>query len=155
MGEGAGAGQPVVSGYIADKINMEKRSSIFTTLAVSNGLAATVGSLMAGLPTYFQSALAMDMIRAHTLLFWIGAFGGVASILLNLTLKDVKPVKIVKETEKQRPLKSKSWGGNCPILHCSFNQWCRIWVHTVSSITVLLYSIRSRRRNPWTHIRRS
>jgi len=54
MGEGAGAGQPVVSGYIADKINMERRSSIFTALAVSNGLAATVGSLMAVCPLTFR-----------------------------------------------------------------------------------------------------
>ena len=110
MGEGVGAGQPVVSGYIADKINMEKRSSIFTALAVSNGLAATVGSLMAGLPAYFQSSLAMDMIGAHSLLFWIGAVGGVASIMFTLFLKDVKPVKIVKEAKKRKTLTTKSWG---------------------------------------------
>jgi len=110
MGEGAGAGQPVVSGYIADKINMERRSSIFTALAVSNGLAATVGSLMAGLPTYFQSVLAMDMIGAHSLLFWIGAVGGVASILLILPLKDVKHVKIQEEIEKPKGVNVHSWG---------------------------------------------
>ncbi len=110
MGEGVGAGQPVVSGYITDKINMEKRSSIFTALAVSNGLAATVGSLMAGLPAYFQSSLAMDMIGAHSLLFWIGAVGGVASIMFTLFLKDVKPVKIVKEAKKRKTLTTKSWG---------------------------------------------
>ena len=95
MGEGAGAGQPVVSGYIADKSNAETRSSIFSTLAVTNGLAATVGSLMAGLPAYFQKALPLDIIGAHSLLFWIGAVGGVASILFILPLKDVKPVRNV------------------------------------------------------------
>ncbi len=109
MGEGVGAGQPVVSGYIADKINMEKRSSIFTVLAVSNGLAATVGSLMAGLPAFFQSTLAMNMIEAHSLLFWIGTVGGVASIMFTLPLKEVKPVKSIK-VEKQKSLKPKSWG---------------------------------------------
>jgi MFS family permease len=110
MGEGAGAGQPVVSGYIADKIKMEKRSSIFTTLAISNGLAATIGSLMAGLPTYFQSALAMDMIGAHSLLFWIGAVGEISSILLNLFLKDVAPVRSSEEIEKPKVINVHSWG---------------------------------------------
>ena len=110
MGEGAGAGQPVVSGYIADKTSMERRSSIFTALAVSNGLAATVGSLMAGFPAYFQSALGIDMIGAHSLLFWIGAIGDVASILFILPLKDVKHVKIVQAKKKRNPLKTKNWG---------------------------------------------
>ena len=110
MGEGAGAGQPVVSGYIADKVKMAGRSSIFTALAVSNGLAATVGSLMASFPAYFQNTLAIDMIGAHSLLFWIGAVGGAVSILLILPLKDVKHVKIVKAKEKRSPLKKKSLG---------------------------------------------
>jgi MFS family permease len=68
MGEGAGAGQPVVSGYIADKTNVANRSSTFSTLAITNGLAATLGSLMASLPAYFQSALVLDIIAAHSLL---------------------------------------------------------------------------------------
>ena len=110
MGEGVGAGQPVVSGYIAEKTNIEKRASIFSTLAVTNGLAATVGSLMAGLPTYFQSALALDVIGANSLLFWIGAVSGVASILLILPLRDVKPMKIVEDAKKRKPLKAHSWG---------------------------------------------
>jgi MFS family permease len=107
MGEGAGAGQPVVSGYIVDKTSVEKRSSIFSTIAVTNGLAATIGSLMAGLPTYFQSAILLDIIGAHSLLFWIGTVSGIVSILLILPLKDVKPIV---EVQKQRPLKTRSWG---------------------------------------------
>jgi MFS family permease len=109
MGEGAGAGQPVVSGYIVDKTSVEKRSSIFSTLAVTNGLAATIGSLMAGLPAYFQSTLPLEIIGAHSLLFWIGAIGGAVSILLILPLKDVKPMKIL-QVEERRPLKTHSWG---------------------------------------------
>jgi MFS family permease len=109
MGEGAGAGQPVVSGYIADKTNVANRSSTFSTLAITNGLAATLGSLMASLPAYFQSALVLDIIAAHSLLFWIGAAGGAASILLILPLKDVKSTRI-EEEEKRKVLKAHSWG---------------------------------------------
>jgi len=73
MGEGAGAGQPVVSGYISDKVGVVNRASVFSTLAITSALAATVGSLLAGLPAYFQKSLGFDMIAAHSLLFWIGA----------------------------------------------------------------------------------
>jgi predicted MFS family arabinose efflux permease len=110
MGEGAGAGQPVVSGYIAGKTNVENRSSIFSTLAVTNALAATAGSLMAGLPTYFQNTLALDVIGAHSLLFWIGAAGGFASFLFILPLKDVKAIRTTGEVEPQSPVKAHSWG---------------------------------------------
>ncbi|MCW4038363.1 MAG: MFS transporter [Candidatus Bathyarchaeota archaeon] len=110
MGEGAGAGQPVVSGYIAGKTNVENRSSIFSTLAVTNALAASAGSLMAGLPTYFQSTLALDVVGAHSLLFWIGAAGGFASFLFILPLKDVKAIRTTEEAEPQSPVKSRSWG---------------------------------------------
>ncbi len=94
MGEGAGAGQPVVSGYIADKTDIRDRASIFSTLAISNSLAATVGSLMAALPAYFQNVLGLDMVRAHSLLFWIGALGGLASMFLILPIKDVRASKV-------------------------------------------------------------
>ncbi len=110
MGEGAGAGQPVVSGYIAGKTNVENRSSIFSTLAVTNALAATAGSLMAGLPTYFQNTLALDVIGAHSLLFWIGAAGGFASFLFILPLNDVKAIRTTGDTEPHSPLKSRPWG---------------------------------------------
>ena len=110
MGEGAGAGQPVVSGYIAGKTNVENRSSIFSTLAVTNALAATAGSLMAGLPTYFQNTLALDVVGAHSLLFWIGAAGGFASFLFILPLKDVKAIRTTEEAEPQSPAKSRPWG---------------------------------------------
>lgn len=109
MGEGAGAGQPVVSGYIADKTNVENRSSIFSTLAISNGLAATLGSLMAGLPTYFQNAFVLDVMTAHSWLFWMGATGGGLSVLLILPLRDVQSTRI-KEEVRRTALKGHSWG---------------------------------------------
>jgi len=52
----------------------------------------------------------MDMIGAHSLLFWIGAVGGVASILLILPLKDVKHVKTQEEIEKPKGVNVHSWG---------------------------------------------
>ena len=110
MGEGAGAGQPVVSGYISDKTNVENRSSIFSTLAVTNALAASAGSLMAGLPTYFQNTLALDVVGAHSLLFWIGAAGGLGSFLLILPLKEVKAIRTTGEVETRNPVKTRSWG---------------------------------------------
>jgi len=110
MGEGAGAGQPVVSGYIADKTSVENRSSIFSTLAVTNALAATVGSLMAGLPTYFQNTMALDVVGAHSLLFWIGAAGGLGSFLFILPLKEVKAIRTAGEVETRNLVKTRSWG---------------------------------------------
>jgi len=97
MGEGAGAGQPVVSGYISDKVDVENRSSIFSTLAITSALTAAVGSLLAGLPAYFQKSLGFNMIAAHSLLFWIGAAGGIASLLFLIPLKDVKPEKHLED----------------------------------------------------------
>jgi len=112
MGEGAGAGQPVVSGYISDKTNMKNRSSIFSTLAVTNALAATVGSLLAGLPTWFQRSIGADLVTSHALLFWIGAAGCIGSLLFLIPMKDVKAVvmeDVVDEDVKNTPRKS-SWG---------------------------------------------
>ena len=94
MGEGAGAGQPVVSGYISDKTDMKNRSSIFSTLAVTNALAATVGSLLAGLPTWFQRSIGADLVTSHALLFWIGAAGSLGSLLFLIPMKDVKPAAL-------------------------------------------------------------
>jgi DHA1 family multidrug resistance protein-like MFS transporter len=110
MGEGAGAGQPVVSGYIAEKTIVENRSSVFKTLAVTNGLAASAGSLMAGLPTYFQNTLALDEVGALSLLFWFGAAGGFASFLLILPLKEVKVTRTAVEVETRNSVKKRSWG---------------------------------------------
>jgi hypothetical protein len=110
LGEGAGAGQPVVSGYISDKTDVRQRASVFSTLAVTNAISATIGSLMAGLPTYFQESLRMDMIRAHNLLFWIGAFFSVLSLLIILPIKDVKAEKFEIDSRGEGFLNVKSWG---------------------------------------------
>jgi len=110
MGEGAGAGQPVVSGYIADKTGVERRATVFSTLAITNALAATGGALLAGLPKYFEAQMGLDMIAAHQLLFWIGALGGVVSLLMVIPIGEVKPVRQAEMERARLGLSKKSWG---------------------------------------------
>jgi predicted MFS family arabinose efflux permease len=108
MGEGAGAGQPVVSGYIADKTDIKERGSVFSTLAVSNALASTVGSLMAGLPAIFQKVFHLDIIASHAAIFWLGALISGLSILPIITISDVKPERI-QTPEKDTEAVTKDW----------------------------------------------
>ena len=113
MGEGAGAGQPVVSGYISDKTDIIDRPSVFSTLAVANAIAATLGSLMAGFPNFFETSLGFDMIAAHQLLFWFGALGGLVSLLFVLLLKEAKTEKVMRiasEADAQEGPRRYHWG---------------------------------------------
>ena len=110
LGEGAGAGQPVVSAYISDKSEILDRPKIFSTLAVTNALAATVGSLLAGLPAIFQKSWGYDVVGAHALLFWIGAVGSLMSILFVLPMKDVKAEKKEAVEGGGKFLNVKDWG---------------------------------------------
>lgn len=113
MGEGAGAGQPVVSGYISDKTDIIDRPSVFSTIAVANALAATLGSLMAGLPNFFETSLGFDMIAAHQILFWFGALGGLVSLLFVLLLKEAKTEKVMRiasEADAQERPRKYPWG---------------------------------------------
>jgi len=113
MGEGAGAGQPVVSGYISDKTDIVDRPSVFSTLAVSNAIAATIGSLMAGLPNIFEIRLGFDMIAAHQLLFWMGALGGLVSLMFIILIKETKTERTERKapeaTAQERPSRYR-WG---------------------------------------------
>ena len=88
MGEGAGAGQPVVSGYITDRAELRERVSIFSTIAITNAIAASIGSVLAGLPQVFQSLLGLDLVSAHTPLFWIGVSFSALSFVLILPIQD-------------------------------------------------------------------
>jgi MFS family permease len=110
LGEGAGAGQPVVSAYISDKSEVLDRPKIFSTLAVTNALAATVGSLLAGLPAIFQKSWGYDVVGAHALLFWIGAVGSILSIFFVLPMKDVKAEKKEAVEGGEKFLNVKDWG---------------------------------------------
>ncbi len=109
MGEGAGAGQPVVSGYIADKTEIRDRGQIFSTFAITNALASTVGSLMAGIPALLEQIWGIDIISAHALLFWLGAGICSLSFISLLPIQDVKPV--MQQTEEHVEKRNNiNWG---------------------------------------------
>jgi len=88
LGEGGGAGQPAVSGFIADKTEAHERSEIFNTIAISNGVTATLGSLLAGLPAYVQPKLGLEEIEACRISFWLMAVLNLISLLLVFPLKE-------------------------------------------------------------------
>jgi len=102
MGEGAGAGQPVVSGYIADKVGTRDRVSIFSTLAITNAIAATIGSSVAGLPQLFQRIFNTDLVSAHIPLYIIGAAFTLLSLALITPIKEVAPEREEKEEGYER-----------------------------------------------------
>ncbi len=75
---------------------------------MTNALATTVGSLMAGLPAIFQRSYSFDVIGAHSILFWIGALGNIISLVILLMLRDVKSIH-VEDNSEEAPRK-RSWG---------------------------------------------
>lgn len=70
MGEGVGAGQPVVSGYITDKVDAENRPNIYSTMAITNSVASTIGLSLGGLPVYLENYFGYDVVSAHQVL-WV------------------------------------------------------------------------------------
>jgi len=109
LGEGVGAGQPVVSGYITDKTEIRQRSTVFSALAMTNAVAATIGSLMAGLPANLTNIFQITMVEAHFPLFWFGAAASAFSFMLILRLKEVEPGRNEEDNSKQNVLNDKSW----------------------------------------------
>ena len=90
LGEGVGSGQPVVSGYIADKTRAAKRAHVFSVLAISNSVSSTIGALTAALPAYFQASLGVDVVESHVFLFWVGVAMNVLAMFLLIPLRDVE-----------------------------------------------------------------
>lgn len=70
MGEGVGAGQPVVSGYITDKTDPLERPNVYSTMAITSSLATTVGLAFGGLPQYIESNMGFNVVRSHQVL-WV------------------------------------------------------------------------------------
>ena len=70
MGEGVGAGQPVVSGYITDKVDAENRPNIYSTMAITNSIASTIGLSLGGLPLFLENNYGYNVVSAHQVL-WI------------------------------------------------------------------------------------
>lgn len=100
MGEGVGAGQPVVTGYITDKSNPKTRPGIYSALAITNGISAMIGNYLGVLPEFVQSTYGLDVVAAHQILW------GIAAVVCGLSLFVIMPLKEapsrVKKTEQKK-----------------------------------------------------
>jgi MFS family permease len=108
MGEGAGAGQPVVSGYITDKVEVEHRPNIYSTMAITNSIASTIGLFLGGLPVYIENSFGYNMFEAHRILWWACTAVNIISLFCLLPLKDVKRIPSTDNLEK-KSLGIKNW----------------------------------------------
>jgi len=88
MGEGIGAGQPVVSGYITDKTDVKERAEVYSTLAITNAISTTIGSALGGLPQFIVSNSNMDIIEAHKVIWGASAIISGLSLLLLIPIKE-------------------------------------------------------------------
>lgn len=104
LGEGAGAGQPLVSGYITDKTEAIQRPKVFTVIAICNALSTTIGSLLAGLPALFQTHMRLNEVDSNIPLFWIGA-----------VLNTVSLIFVVKMSETHRRVRTESGEEPSPV----------------------------------------
>lgn len=107
FGEGAGAGQPAVTGIISDKSTIENRTKVFSTLAFTNAIAATTGSLLAVAPPTLQGWLGLEQIFSYQLLFLSNAVLSIVSAVLIIPIKEEREEK---EAFRRRSfLPKKSW----------------------------------------------
>ncbi len=109
MGEGVGAGQPVVSGYIGDKVRSKERVTVFSTIAITNAIATTIGYAIAGLPQLVQSLFELDLASAHMPLFLIGGVFSAFSFVLLLPINETEKGKENREGDEKKILNVKSW----------------------------------------------
>jgi MFS family permease len=97
MGEGIGAGQPVVSGYITDKADAKNRPNIYSTIAITNSLASTIGLSLGGLPLLVETMFGFDMVTAHQTLWLACTILCLVSIIFLLPLKEGERALRAKE----------------------------------------------------------
>lgn len=108
MGEGVGAGQPVVSGYITDKTDALVRPNVYSSMAMTNGLATTIGLAFGGLPQYIENNMRFDVVRSHQIL-WVACTAiNLISLVFIFPLKESHS-RIVGGKPRV-PLKIKNWG---------------------------------------------
>ncbi len=108
MGEGVGAGQPVVSGYITDKADPLERPNIYSTLAITNSLASTIGLALGGLPQQIESSMGFDVVEAHQLLWAACTIINLVSLVFLLPLRE-SHTRVV-EGKPRIHRKIKNWG---------------------------------------------
>jgi MFS family permease len=109
MGEGAGAGQPVVSGYITDKTKTTQRPGIYSAMAITNGLAASIGSVFGGLPVYLQNLYGFNVVEAHRLLWWACALLTALSIVFLFPLREPRR-RTIHDGVARKGGKVRNWG---------------------------------------------
>jgi MFS family permease len=108
MGEGVGAGQPVVSGYITDKVEAENRPNIYSTMAITNSLAMTIGLAFGGLPQYFESSMGFDVVGAHQLIWAACTVVNLVSLVFLFPLRESHTRMV--EGKPRKSLKIRNWG---------------------------------------------
>ena len=108
MGEGVGAGQPVVSGYITDKVDAGDRPNIYSTLAITNGIATTIGLSFGGLPILLENRFAYDVVSAHQLLWWACTAVNLISLVFLFPLKEGN--RVTRGGGQGRGSGIKNWG---------------------------------------------
>ena len=100
FGEGAGAGQPSVSGIIADKSSQSDRTKIFSVFAFTNALDAMIGSLIASTPKTMQAAWLVSEAQSYQTLFWVGVLFSILSFVLILPVNEDNSYKTSPRTSK-------------------------------------------------------
>jgi len=88
MGEGAGAGQPSVSGMISDKSGKESRTKVFTFFALTNSFVGILGSLLGSLPKPLQSWLSLGEAESFRILFLLCAVFSFISFIFVLPIRE-------------------------------------------------------------------
>jgi MFS family permease len=106
MGEGVGAGQPVVSGYITDKVKAENRPNVYSSMAITNSIASTIGLSLGALPILLENKLKLDMVAAHQVLWGICTIVTLLSLVFLFPLKEGKRRKNVEHDETQNKIKN-------------------------------------------------
>lgn len=114
LGEGVGAGQPVVSGYITDKVDARDRPGVYSGMAITNSLSATLGSALGGLPIYLEARAGYDIITAHQIIWWVSAGISAISLIFVLFINESSGKRKSRELLKLE--KPRNWG---PILKFS------------------------------------
>ena len=108
MGEGVGAGQPVVSGYITDKTDPLDRPNVYSTMAITNSLATTIGLAFGGLPQYIESTMGYDVVRSHQILWAACTVINLASLVFLFPVHESHTRVVDGKPREKR--KIKNWG---------------------------------------------
>jgi DHA1 family multidrug resistance protein-like MFS transporter len=109
MGEGVGAGQPVVSGYITDKVDAENRPNIYSTMAITNSIASTIGLSLGGLPLFLENNYGYNVVSAHQVLWIACTVVNLLSLVYLFQLKEGEKRTSVAGSSKKGP-GIKNWG---------------------------------------------